>query len=110
MKAPIQCLSATLPFAQFFASELNAVNTVNPLGSKGLLSGAFAKLVYSMKTICHLNSQYNGSNQHGSQEFLSFLLDGIHEDLPARTNSGASDGKMNGLHDPKHKRGDMDRQ
>ncbi|KAJ7711698.1 armadillo-type protein [Mycena olivaceomarginata] len=39
------------------------------------------------KTVCHLNSQYNGSNQHGSQEFLSFLLDGIHEDLPARTSS-----------------------
>jgi ubiquitin C-terminal hydrolase len=33
------------------------------------------------KTVCHLNSQYNGSNQHDSQEFLSFLLDGIHEDL-----------------------------
>jgi hypothetical protein len=62
------------------------------------------------KTVCHLNSQYNGSNQHGSQEFLSFLLDGIHEDLPARTNSGAGDGNMNGLHGPKHKRGDMDRQ
>ncbi|KAJ7480117.1 ARM repeat-containing protein [Mycena galericulata] len=28
--------------------------------------------------------------------------------LPARTNSGAGDGKMNGLHGPKHKRGDMD--
>jgi ubiquitin C-terminal hydrolase len=31
--------------------------------------------------VCHLNNQYNGSNQHDSQEFLSFLLDGIHEDL-----------------------------
>ncbi|KAJ7835895.1 ARM repeat-containing protein [Mycena olivaceomarginata] len=30
--------------------------------------------------------------------------------LPARTNSGADDGKMNGLHGPKHKRGDMDRE
>ncbi|KAJ7724434.1 hypothetical protein B0H14DRAFT_3003928 [Mycena olivaceomarginata] len=53
-----------------------AVNMVNPLGSKGLLSGVFAKLVYSMwsgdllyiipidfwKAVCHLNSQYNGSN------------------------------------------------
>ncbi|KAJ6451939.1 armadillo-type protein [Mycena sanguinolenta] len=27
--------------------------------------------------------------------------------LPARTNSGAGDGKMNGLHGPKHKRSDM---
>ncbi|KAK7032704.1 ARM repeat-containing protein [Favolaschia claudopus] len=30
--------------------------------------------------------------------------------LPARANSGAGDGKMNGLHGPKHKRGDMDRE
>ncbi|KAJ7809041.1 ubiquitin carboxyl-terminal hydrolase 4 [Mycena olivaceomarginata] len=97
MNAPIQCLSATLPFAQFFANGRwkTAVNTVNTLGSKGLLSGAFAKLVHEMwsgdlpyiipmdfrKAVCHLNSQYNGSNQHDSQEFLSFLLDGIHEDL-----------------------------
>lgn len=97
MNAPIQCLSATLPFAQFFANGRwrNAVNTINPMGSKGLLSGSFAKLVHTMwsgdlpyiipidfrKAVCQLNSQYNGSNQHDSQEFLSFLLDGIHEDL-----------------------------
>ncbi|KAJ7117734.1 hypothetical protein C8R44DRAFT_200951 [Mycena epipterygia] len=97
MNAPIQCLSATLPFAQFFANGRwkSAVNTLNPMGSKGMLSGSFAKLVHSMwsgdlpyiipidfrKAVCHLNSQYNGSNQHDSQEFLSFLLDGIHEDL-----------------------------
>ena len=29
--------------------------------------------------------------------------------VPPRANSGA-DGKMNGLHGPKHKRGDMDRE
>ncbi|KAJ6619943.1 hypothetical protein B0H10DRAFT_2024179 [Mycena sp. CBHHK59/15] len=97
MNAPVQCLSATFPFAQFFASGRwkHAVNTLNPLGSKGILSGSFARLVNSMwlgdmpyitplefrKAVCHLNSQYNGSNQHDSQEFLSFLLDGIHEDL-----------------------------
>jgi Ubiquitin C-terminal hydrolase len=28
-----------------------------------------------------MKAQYNGSDQHDSQEFLSFLLDGIHEDL-----------------------------
>ncbi|KAF7308949.1 Ubiquitin carboxyl-terminal hydrolase 4 [Mycena kentingensis (nom. inval.)] len=97
MNAPIQCLSATFPFAQFFATGRwrNAVNRVNPLGSQGRLSGEFANLVYALwsgelpyiipldfrKVICQLDSQYNGSNQHDSQEFLSFLLDGIHEDL-----------------------------
>jgi ubiquitin carboxyl-terminal hydrolase 8 len=33
------------------------------------------------RSICQLKSQYNGSDQHDSQEFLSFLIDGIHEDL-----------------------------
>lgn len=28
-----------------------------------------------------MNAQYIGSDQHDSQEFLSFLIDGIHEDL-----------------------------
>ncbi|KAJ7255432.1 hypothetical protein B0H12DRAFT_532300 [Mycena haematopus] len=97
MNAPLQCLSATLPFAQFFANGRwkTAVNTVNRMGSKGRLSGAFAKLVHSMwsgdmpyiipidfrRDVCVLNPLFNGSNQHDSQEFLSFLLDGIHEDL-----------------------------
>ncbi|KAF8902399.1 hypothetical protein CPB84DRAFT_1746670 [Gymnopilus junonius] len=80
MNAPIQCLSATVPFSRFFT---------------GKLAGAFAKLLHDMwggdlpyltpidfrRSICQLNSQYNGSDQHDSQEFLSFLIDGIHEDL-----------------------------
>ncbi len=33
------------------------------------------------RTIAQLQSQYAGTEQHDSQEFLSFLLDGIHEDL-----------------------------
>ncbi|KAG7094165.1 hypothetical protein E1B28_007776 [Marasmius oreades] len=97
MNAPIQCLSASPPFARFFTEGRwkNAVNHVNSLGTKGRLTSAFAQIVHSMwgselpyqtptefrKTICSLNSQYIGSDQHDSQEFLSFLLDGIHEDL-----------------------------
>ncbi|TFK39717.1 hypothetical protein BDQ12DRAFT_681082 [Crucibulum laeve] len=97
MNAPIQCLSATAPFARFFNESRwkNAINYVNPLGSKGALTSSFASLVRDMwkqdlpylqpapfrKTICQLKSQYNGSEQHDSQEFLSFLIDGLHEDL-----------------------------
>lgn len=39
------------------------------------------RLQYHQKSICQLNQQYIGSDQHDSQEFLSFLLDGMHEDL-----------------------------
>ncbi|KAJ7580153.1 ubiquitin carboxyl-terminal hydrolase 4 [Mycena floridula] len=97
MNAPIQCLSATVPFARFFTDGRwkNAINYTNAMGTKGKLAGAFAQLVHDMwggdlpyltpmdfrKTICQLKSQYIGTDQHDSQEFLSFLLDGIHEDL-----------------------------
>ncbi|THV02554.1 hypothetical protein K435DRAFT_345687 [Dendrothele bispora CBS 962.96] len=97
MNAPIQCLSATAPFARFFTEGRwkNAVNTQNKMGSKGALTGGFAQLLRMMwsgdmpyltpadfrRTVCLQNSQYNGTDQHDSQEFLSFLLDGIHEDL-----------------------------
>ncbi|KAF8159371.1 hypothetical protein B0H34DRAFT_655402 [Crassisporium funariophilum] len=97
MNAPIQCLSATVPFARFFTEGRwkSAINYTNEFGSKGKLTGAFAKLLHEMwggdlpyltpidfrRSICQLKDQYEGSNQHDSQEFLSFLMDGIHEDL-----------------------------
>lgn len=31
--------------------------------------------------ICHFAPQFRGTDQHDSQEFLAFLLDGLHEDL-----------------------------
>ncbi|KAF8628722.1 hypothetical protein AX17_005944 [Amanita inopinata Kibby_2008] len=97
MNAPMQCLSATVPFARFFTDGRwkSAINFTNPLGSKGKLTGAFATLVHDMwlgdlpyltpfefrNSICQLKSEFKGNDQHDSQEFLSFLLDGIHEDL-----------------------------
>jgi ubiquitin carboxyl-terminal hydrolase 8 len=33
------------------------------------------------RSICQHAAQFGGSEQHDSQEFLSFLLDGLHEDL-----------------------------
>ena len=35
----------------------------------------------SQKSICSHAPQFSGSDQHDAQEFLSFLLDGLHEDL-----------------------------
>ncbi|KAK0466830.1 ubiquitin carboxyl-terminal hydrolase 4 [Desarmillaria tabescens] len=97
MNAPIQCLSATVPFARFFTDGRwkQDINKYNGLGTKGKLSGAFAKVLHDLwsqdlpyltpldfrRTIAQLQSQYAGTEQHDSQEFLSFLLDGIHEDL-----------------------------
>ncbi|KAJ3781622.1 ubiquitin carboxyl-terminal hydrolase 4 [Lentinula aff. detonsa] len=121
MNAPIQCLSATVPFSRFFTGEypffallsdfrrwfyeLNltdcievdlktAINYMNKMNSQGQLTRAFSRLVHDIwhgdmpyitpndfrRTLCSLNAQYIGTSQHDSQEFLSFLLDGIHED------------------------------
>src|SRR5579863_9143257 len=43
--------------------------------------GLIVDLDYIKRSICLHASQFGGSEQHDSQEFLSFLLDGLHEDL-----------------------------
>ncbi|KAH9945764.1 cysteine proteinase [Amylocystis lapponica] len=97
MNSTIQCLSATVPFTQFFTNGRwkSAINMVNPIGTKGNLAHAFANILRDMwqgelqclspvtfrRSICTYASQFGGTEQHDSQEFLSFLLDGLHEDL-----------------------------
>ncbi|WVQ95581.1 hypothetical protein IAU59_002678 [Kwoniella sp. CBS 9459] len=97
MNSTIQCLSATFPFTSFFldGSFKRAINLFNPLGTKGNLANAFAELLKALwkedytflspvtfrKNIITFASQFSGTDQHDSQEFLSFVLDGLHEDL-----------------------------
>lgn len=97
MNSMIQCLSATIPLARFFkeGSYKAAINRDNPLGTKGVLADAVAQLIRSLwseqyrflapvtfrEAICRFAPQFKGSDQHDSQEFLAFLLDGLHEDL-----------------------------
>ncbi|EJC99956.1 cysteine proteinase [Fomitiporia mediterranea MF3/22] len=97
MNSTIQCLSATVPFARFFIDGRwkSAVNFLNPLGTKGHLTAAFASILHDLwhqesptitplafrKSVCMYGQQFAGSEQHDSQEFLNFLLDGLHEDL-----------------------------
>ncbi|OJT09766.1 Ubiquitin carboxyl-terminal hydrolase 8 [Trametes pubescens] len=97
MNSTIQCLSATVPFSRFFTDGRwkSAVNMMNPMGTKGNLANAFANILREMwqgehgtlspvpfrRSLCSHAPQFSGSEQHDSQEFLSFLLDGLHEDL-----------------------------
>ncbi|KAJ9097437.1 hypothetical protein QFC19_006807 [Naganishia cerealis] len=97
MNSTLQCLSATYPLARFFrdGSFKRAINTVNPMGTKGDLAKAFATLISVLwneqytflspvtfrKSISTYAPSFAGTDQHDSQEFLSFLLDGLHEDL-----------------------------
>ena len=106
MNSTLQCLSATIPFARFFTSGVwkRCVNTSNRLGMQGRLAESFSQIISHMwkeqftfispmtfrKTICTFARQFSGTDQHDAQEFLSFLLDGLHEDLKM----GASGGSM----------------
>ncbi|WVQ70525.1 hypothetical protein IAR50_000044 [Cryptococcus sp. DSM 104548] len=97
MNSTIQCLSATFPFATFFLDNTfkKSINLDNPLGTKGELAKAWAGLLSVLwsekyeflspmtfrKQIIQFAPQFLGTDQHDSQEFLSFVLDGLHEDL-----------------------------
>ncbi|KAM9752836.1 LOW QUALITY PROTEIN: ubiquitin carboxyl-terminal hydrolase 11-like [Menidia menidia] len=97
MNSALQCLSNTPPLTEYFLlnSYLEELNFSNPLGMGGEIAEAYADLVKQIwsgrhssvvprvfKTkVGHFASQFLGYQQHDSQELLSFLLDGLHEDL-----------------------------
>ncbi|KAM3580487.1 ubiquitin-specific protease doa4 [Umbelopsis sp. WA50703] len=97
MNSIIQCLSGTIPLARYFLSGMykNHINTTNHMGTGGKLADAYANLIRVMwsesynflspvtfrDAIIRFSPQFEGTEQHDSQEFLSFLLDGLHEDL-----------------------------
>ncbi|KAG7521473.1 ubiquitin carboxyl-terminal hydrolase 11 [Solea senegalensis] len=97
MNSALQCLSNTPPLTEYFlqSSYLEELNFANPLGMKGEIAEAYADVIKQMwsgrhysvvprvfKTkVGHFASQFLGYQQHDSQELLSFLLDGLHEDL-----------------------------
>ncbi|KAI6661213.1 Ubiquitin carboxyl-terminal hydrolase 8-like [Oopsacas minuta] len=97
MNSIIQCLSAAYPLAEYFISLrfIQHVNPVNPLGMGGEIAEEFAFLVQALwrgnyksiapkdfkRVLSKFAPQFSGTQQHDSQEFLAFLLDGLHEDL-----------------------------
>eukprot|EP00069_Balaena_mysticetus_P006127 bmy_18397T0 len=97
MNSALQCLSNVPQLTNYFLKNryLEELNFCNPLGMKGEIAEAYADLVkqawsghhrsivpHVFKTkVGHFASQFLGYQQHDSQELLSFLLDGLHEDL-----------------------------
>ncbi|KAL0796151.1 hypothetical protein Bca101_067528 [Brassica carinata] len=96
MNSTLQCLAHTPPIVDYFLKDYSGdINEDNPLGMRGELAIEFGELLRklwssgqntvaprSFKTkLGRFAPQFSGYNQHDSQEMLSFLLDGLHEDL-----------------------------
>lgn len=99
MNSILQCMSHTPLFTDYFLDDdyISHINRDNPLGQKGRIAdeyGAFTKEVWSDKFTCvaprkfkdvigEFAPRFSGYAQQDSSELLSFLLDGLHEDLNA---------------------------
>ncbi|XP_069693943.1 ubiquitin carboxyl-terminal hydrolase 15-like isoform X2 [Periplaneta americana] len=97
MNSVLQCMSNCPPITKYFLNEehLNELNADNPLGMSGEIAKAFGELIQTMWSGRHSYTmphnfklqvgryapQFSGYQQHDSQELLTFLLDGLHEDL-----------------------------
>ncbi|XP_062167750.1 ubiquitin carboxyl-terminal hydrolase 8-like [Alnus glutinosa] len=96
MNSAIQCLVHTPKLVDYFIEDYQKeINYDNPLGMKGELALAFGDLLRKLwvpgarpvaprifkSKLANFAPQFSGYNQHDSQEFLAFLLDGLHEDL-----------------------------
>lgn len=102
MNSSLQCLFALPPLRALLTNESHwsaLVNNSNPLGTQGRIVGAMAKLMTRVwgegnvthyvprevkKVVSDWAPQFEGYRQHDSQEFVAFLLDGLHEDLNNR--------------------------
>lgn len=94
MNSCLQCLSNTRPLTDYFLQRLfePEINRTNPLGTKGKLARCYAMFIRAMwceresvhspdhikSAVSHINPMFSGYAQHDSQEFFSFLIDGLH--------------------------------
>ncbi|KAK9686265.1 ubiquitin carboxyl-terminal hydrolase, partial [Basidiobolus ranarum] len=97
MNSALQCLSNTKELKEYFFSGMykHELNKTNPLGMNGEVAEAFGSLIERLwnglnnsiaprefkLTIGRFAPSFMGYQQHDSQEFIAFLLDGLHEDL-----------------------------
>ena len=98
LNSAVQCLSNTEALTRYFLESRwqQDLNEENPLGMSGLLAEAYCRLLNDMwggfdyfaasprelkAVIARFAPHFSGYLQHDAQEFLSFLLDGLHEDL-----------------------------
>jgi len=106
MNSTIQCLAQSPGLTKYFLDNeyMHHINKDNPLGWKGKVATAWAMLLHDMfsgkyrtvaprsfkSAIGEVAPRFMGYAQQDSQELLSFLLDGLHEDLNQIKNKPAT--------------------
>ncbi|KAJ4363376.1 hypothetical protein N0V83_009669 [Neocucurbitaria cava] len=98
MNSALQCLRSVEELSMYFLNKKwqEEINTTNPIGHKGAIARVYAQLltqIYDVgnmssfspknfkQTLGKANSLFSGYGQQDSQEFVSWLVDAIHEDL-----------------------------
>ncbi|CAF4593958.1 unnamed protein product [Rotaria socialis] len=96
MNSALQCLSNVPPLTAYFLGQYeDHINRDNPLGMKGDVAKAYGEFIREMwsgkssccaprslkQSVARYAPQFSGFAQHDSREFMSFLLDSLHEDL-----------------------------
>lgn len=98
MNSALQCIRSVEELAIFFLSDKfkKDINTSNPLGHGGVMAKKYAELLQGIygdnaagsftpnafkKALGNNQPLFAGYGQQDSQEFLSFLVDALHEDL-----------------------------
>jgi len=107
MNSVLQCLFQSGPFRSYFLRKRyeKDINLDNPLGWNGNVANSWGSLTEKIwgdkyktvapksfkKAIGKVAPRFDGYQQQDSQEFLTFLLDGLHEDLNRIKNKPATE-------------------